>query len=165
MNLAALNGATSTSFAYDATGRRRAKTTSGTITLLYDGANVAQELVGGSPTANVSSGDIDEVFQRAEGTGLRSVLTDALGSTVALLDASGAVQTQYTYEPFGAPSRSVDPVAGMIDRRLRRCRGRRPGSTTRGADEAPSRASADGRGTARREARRAPICRHTCRGP
>jgi len=29
------------------------------------------------------------------------VLADALGSTVALTNASGAVQTSYTYEPFG----------------------------------------------------------------
>jgi RHS repeat-associated protein len=28
-------------------------------------------------------------------------LSDALGSSVALADASGAVQTEYTYEPFG----------------------------------------------------------------
>ncbi len=29
-------------------------------------------------------------------------MTDALGSTVALTGTAGAVQTQYTYEPFGA---------------------------------------------------------------
>jgi RHS repeat-associated protein len=28
-------------------------------------------------------------------------LTDALGSTLALSDSTGALQTQYTYEPFG----------------------------------------------------------------
>ena len=41
------------------------------------------------------------MFQRTDGTGTRAVLVDALGSTVALVDESGAVQTQYTYEPFG----------------------------------------------------------------
>ena len=33
--------------------------------------------------------------------GARTFLTDALGSTIALTDASQAFQTGYTYEPFG----------------------------------------------------------------
>jgi RHS repeat-associated protein len=100
--LAAISGATSASFTYDATGRRRARTTTGATSFLYDGANATQELVSGSPTATVMTGGIDEVFQRTDGAGTRAVLTDALGSTVALVDGSGALQTQYTYEPFGA---------------------------------------------------------------
>lgn len=35
-----------------------------------------------------------------------TLLLDALGSTLALADANGAVQTQYSYEPFGATSLS-----------------------------------------------------------
>jgi RHS repeat-associated protein len=85
---------------------RRARTTSGTISYLYDGVNAAQEVVGGSPTATVLAGGVDEVFQRTDGAGTRAVLTDALGSTVALVDGSRAVQTQYTYESFGATSTS-----------------------------------------------------------
>jgi hypothetical protein len=34
-------------------------------------------------------------------SGTTSFLTDALGSTVALTDGTGTVQTAYTYEPFG----------------------------------------------------------------
>ncbi len=104
--LASLSGAASGSFAYDAQGRRRVRTTGGATSYLYDGANAAQELVGGSPTANVLTGGVDEVFQRTEGAGTSAVLTDALGSTVALVDWAGAVQTQYTYEPFGATATS-----------------------------------------------------------
>jgi RHS repeat-associated protein len=104
--LAGLSGAASASFAYDATGQRRARTTSGTTSYLYDGANAAQELVGGAVTATVMTGGVDEVFQRTDGAGTRGVLTDALGSTVALVDGSGALQTQYTYEPFRATSMS-----------------------------------------------------------
>jgi RHS repeat-associated protein len=52
------------------------------------------------------TGGIDEVFQRTDGAGTSAVLTDALGSTVALIDGSGAIQTQYTYEPFGATTTS-----------------------------------------------------------
>jgi len=42
---------------------------------------------------------------------LRGLLTDALGSTVALTDAAAAVQTQYTYEPFGAVT-PTGPTSG-----------------------------------------------------
>ena len=31
-------------------------------------------------------------------------LTDLIGSTIALMDASGALQTRYSYEPFGKPT-------------------------------------------------------------
>ena len=68
---------------------------------LYDGANAVQELSGTTPTANLLSGGIDEVFQRTDSASARSFLTDALGSTPALTDSSGTLQTQYTSEPFG----------------------------------------------------------------
>ena len=41
---------------------------------------------------------------------MRQFLTDALGSTLALLDPAGAIQTQYSYEPFGRTT-----VAGAFD--------------------------------------------------
>jgi len=90
------------SFAYDAFGNRISKTVnSSTSSYLYDGVNVVQELSGTTPTANIITGGIDEVFLRTDGAGAWSPLTDALGSTLALTDSTGAVQTQYTYEPFG----------------------------------------------------------------
>ena len=90
------------SFSYDAFGHRTSKTIQSTQTgFLYDGANVVQELSGATPTANLLSGGIDEVFQSTDSAGTRSFLTDALGSTLALTDSSGTVQTQYTFEPFG----------------------------------------------------------------
>ena len=54
-------------------------------------------------TANLLTGlGIDQVFSRTDAAGERSFLTDALGSTIALADTSGVIQTSYTYEPFGA---------------------------------------------------------------
>ena len=41
------------------------------------------------------------MLQRTDSAGMRSVLTDSLGSTLALVDNAGTRQTQYTYEPFG----------------------------------------------------------------
>src|SRR5262249_13365671 len=49
---------------------------------------------------------VDEILMRADGAGLSALLVDGIGSTLALADASGAVQTQYTFEPFGATTMS-----------------------------------------------------------
>lgn len=91
------------SFTYDSFGRRTGKTINATTTnFVYDGLNPVQEKAGASVTANLLTGlGIDEFFTRTDGVGVRSLLPDALGSTVALGDNTGTLQTQYTYEPFG----------------------------------------------------------------
>ena len=93
----------SSSFTYDSFGRRTGKTIQGTTTnFVYDGLNPVQEKAGATVTANLLTGlGIDEFFTRTDGVGVRSLLPDALGSTVALGDGTGTLQTQYTYEPFG----------------------------------------------------------------
>jgi RHS repeat-associated protein len=68
---------------------------------LYDGVTPVQELAGGSPTANLLTGGVDEFFTRTDSSGARHYMTDALGSTVALGDGAGTTQTEYTFEPFG----------------------------------------------------------------
>ena len=66
-----------------------------------------QELSGGTPTANLLTGlRVDGFFARTDSGGVRNYLTDASGSTVALADGSGTIQTEYTYEPFGTFSTS-----------------------------------------------------------
>jgi RHS repeat-associated protein len=105
--LTGLSGGVSASFQYDGLGRRRGKTIAGTTTqFLYDGLNLAQELnSGGTPTANLLTGlGIDETFTRALSGGTETLLLDALGSTAALADGDGDVQTEYTYSPFGETS-------------------------------------------------------------
>jgi len=97
------NSGFTASFTYDSFGRRTGKTVQGTTTnFVYDGLNPVQEKNGGTVTANLLTGlGIDEFFTRTDGVGVRSLLPDALGSTVALGDSAGTLQTQYTYEPFG----------------------------------------------------------------
>jgi RHS repeat-associated protein len=108
--LASMSGATSASFAYDGLGRRRAKTIGGATTnFMYDGLNVAQELSGSTPTANLLMGGIDETFMRTDAGGASTLLADALGTTLALADTSGTVQTQYTFDPFGGTTMSGAP--------------------------------------------------------
>jgi len=103
-HLASLSGANSASFVYDAEGRRESKTINGTTTqFLYDRYNPIQEQnASGTPTANLITGTRpDEYFVRTDSAGQRSFLTDTLGSTLALVDSAGTVQTTYTYDPFG----------------------------------------------------------------
>ena len=91
------------SFTYDSFGRRTGRTVNGTVTnYVYDGLNPVQEKNGATVNANLLTGlGIDEFFIRTDSVGIRSLLPDALGSTVALGDGTGTLQTQYTYEPFG----------------------------------------------------------------
>jgi RHS repeat-associated protein len=102
-------GTVSGSFSYDAANRRSQKTISGqTTSYVFDGVNLVQELTGTvTPTvqANLLTGGLDEVFSRTEASGnTYSYLTDALGSTQALTDSTGAFTTQYTYDPYGQTS-------------------------------------------------------------
>jgi RHS repeat-associated protein len=97
------NGA---SFAYDPLGRRVSKTVMSTTTnFLYDGANAVQES-GTNPTANLLTGGVDERFTRTSATETDNYLTDALGSTLELTDATGATEEQYSYGPYGILSAS-----------------------------------------------------------
>lgn len=96
--LSSMGGSANGSFGYDAFGRRIGRNST---SFLFDGLNSVQELAGGSPTANVLAGGIDENFLRSDISGTWNFLTDALGSTNALADSTGTLQTRYTFEPFG----------------------------------------------------------------
>jgi len=102
-----VSGANLGIFMYDGLGRRAAKSIDGVTTqYLHDGLNPVQELSSaGTPTANLLTGlSIDEFFTRTDSAGSRSLLTDILGSAIALTDANGAMTTTYSYEPFGRAS-------------------------------------------------------------
>lgn len=89
----------SVSLQYDGFGRRTKNLQN--TSFLFDGANVAQELSGSTPTANLLSGGIDEIFSRADSTGAFTPLKDGLDSVIGLVDANGNILTSYTYDPFG----------------------------------------------------------------
>jgi RHS repeat-associated protein len=105
--LGGVTGGVTATYGYDAFGRRTSATTGGTSTqYLLDGQNVVQELSGSTPTANLLEGGLNQYFSFTSGSEQSSLLTDDLGSTIALGTGSGTVQTQYTYDPFGATSTS-----------------------------------------------------------
>ncbi len=100
--LTEITGGTKASFEYDPFGRRVSKTLAGTTTkVLYDGANAVQETKG-SATANLFTGlSTDKTYARTTSTATESLLTEALGSTIALAGSTGKAETTYTYDPFG----------------------------------------------------------------
>jgi RHS repeat-associated protein len=95
----------SATIVYDGLGRREKKTINSAVTeFLYDGLNPVQETSGSTVLANILPGlGIDEFLTRTDVVAgvTGAFLTDALGSPVAVTDNNGAVQTEYTYEPFG----------------------------------------------------------------
>jgi RHS repeat-associated protein len=101
--LSGITGPTPSAFDYDGLGRRVRKNVNGTVTeFLYDGNNPVQELAPGITTNLLTGFGVDEYFARSDSAGMRTFLTDALGSTVALADPAGTLETQYTYQAFGA---------------------------------------------------------------
>jgi YD repeat-containing protein len=110
--LVAITGASvAASFTYDALGRRQRKTIDAVSTeFLYDGLTPIQEREGPNLVATLLTGlGVDEYVTRTDASGPRHLLADALGSTVALTDDTGAVATAFTYEPFGATTLTGAP--------------------------------------------------------
>ncbi len=99
--LASLAGPTSASFAYDAFGRRVGRTIASALTgYLYDLASAAMPLQEFSSTGAPLLSGLG--VSRADLGGTMTFLSDALGDTIALTDNTGAIQTQYSYDPFGS---------------------------------------------------------------
>jgi RHS repeat-associated protein len=86
-------------FKYDAAGRRTKNAVGNTQ--LYDGADSVQELSGTTVLSNRITGGVDEFFNRTESGNSYTPLSDALGNTIGLVNSSGNITTQYTYDPFG----------------------------------------------------------------
>lgn len=92
----------SSSFGYDAFGRRKSRTVSGTSTsYLHDGSNPVT--VNGSL---MLAGGVDEFYARITSGAATSYLTDALGSTLALTDSNGATTANYSYGAYGQVSKT-----------------------------------------------------------
>jgi RHS repeat-associated protein len=67
--------------------------------------NPIEELSGATASESLLTGlGPDEYFQRTDSNGSLSFMRDALGSTIALTTQAGALQGQYTYDPFGETS-------------------------------------------------------------
>ncbi|MDA8064029.1 MAG: Tox-REase-5 domain-containing protein, partial [Thermaerobacter sp.] len=96
---------TTTTYAYDALGRRIGVDAAGRATgYVYDGANIHLEYDGGSLAAVYTTGlRADSALEMTRGGQSYYYLQDGLGSTTALTDAAGAVVDAYRYDAFGNP--------------------------------------------------------------
>jgi RHS repeat-associated protein len=100
--LTEISGGTKASFSYDPFGRRISKTIAGTTTkVFYDGPNAVQETQGAATTNLLTGLAPDRTFARTTSKGTETLLTDALGSTIALAGSTAKAETSYTYDPFG----------------------------------------------------------------
>ena len=98
-------GSNTWSFAYDPFGRRSSKTLNGTATsYLYDSENPVSETSGDSTTHLLNGLGLNERFARTTSAATSSYLTNEQDSTIALANSSGEPTTEYTYQPFGAPT-------------------------------------------------------------
>ncbi|WP_246137862.1 RHS repeat-associated core domain-containing protein [Myxococcus llanfairpwllgwyngyllgogerychwyrndrobwllllantysiliogogogochensis] len=90
-------------FSYDPMGRRSSKSVSGIVEdYLYSEENFIQ-VQGPSETTDILVGlGLDEVYSQTTSSGSKDFLSEILGSTVALVDGTGALSATYTYEPYGA---------------------------------------------------------------
>ncbi|HVZ15356.1 MAG TPA: RHS repeat-associated core domain-containing protein, partial [Bauldia sp.] len=98
------------SFVYDAVGRRLSVTQGATTTAaVYDGYDPVQEQSPiGTVAANLQTGlGTDQRFTRTVSGTASYYLTDLLGSTVGITNATGtAVQTTYSYDPYGVTTQA-----------------------------------------------------------
>jgi len=106
-------GTTTTTFAYDGLGRRVSRTVGkNPITrFLSDGWDVVHELDGSTVTSTLLSGfGLDDAFAQSTATATRTHLTDALGTSVATVDAAGTL----TKTPYGTFGESTDTTTARI---------------------------------------------------
>ena len=115
--LTAVSSSTATSsYAYDAEGRRVERTLDGQVTrFVYDGAQAVREVPNtGSAVDFVNGPGLDQVWARLQGASATTLVTDALASTVAEGDALGAVSLTRIYEPFGRSAENGASVENSL---------------------------------------------------
>jgi RHS repeat-associated protein len=106
--LSRIAGQVTASFGYDGSGRRTRVAVNAPPVgyFVYDGLTPATIAYTSTrlPVKLLSGLGVDEYFKRTDSSGRRTFLADALGSTVALTNPTGAVVNAYTYEAFGGTS-------------------------------------------------------------
>jgi RHS repeat-associated protein len=106
-------------YVYDALGRRVARYSGakGATKFTYDGQDVLLDDDRESAITKYLNGlGIDNKLRQANGTNVQYFLTDNLGSTNALTDASGAIQSQTNYDAFGNQTGVIGTRYGFTGR-------------------------------------------------
>jgi RHS repeat-associated protein len=103
---------TTTSYTYDALGRRSTVSAGGTTTAyVYDGVNARLEYVSAGLAASyLGAGKVDRPLEMTRGTNSYYYLQNFQGSVTGLTDASGSVAATYSSDAFGVPTSPTPPV-------------------------------------------------------
>ena len=100
-------GGSLTTLTYDALGRRSGRTVDGlTTTFQYSRGDVVRESRVGGDVLYLRGLAVDQQFYENQDTGY---LLDGSQTTIALVDAGGALSQSFTYEPFGRTETTGDP--------------------------------------------------------
>jgi RHS repeat-associated protein len=96
-------GSGTSSFKYDALGRRVSVTPAGGVStqFAYDGQNVAREISAGGNADLLAGMALDDWFSRTQGSVTSTFMRNANNSTIALRNTDGTVPATFGYEPFG----------------------------------------------------------------
>jgi YD repeat-containing protein len=109
--LVQITGGSTSTFTYDALGRRQSVTINGVASnYVYDGLNIVGELNTG--TTYLTGLGVDQMLamETSNGAQIASYLTDALGSTIRLTDQNGSKLVDYTYSLYGATNADASIV-------------------------------------------------------
>jgi RHS repeat-associated protein len=109
--LVQITGGSTSTFTYDALGRRQSVTVNGVASnYVYDGLNIVGELNTG--TTYLTGLGVDQMLamESSNGAQIASYLTDALGSTIRLTDQNGSKLVDYTYSLYGATNADASIV-------------------------------------------------------
>ena len=115
------SGADTMSVVYDQWNRPIYRTINGTTTtFVWDGWHLAAEYDAADTTGAFlrrywHGAGVDEVLMMEDAAGPKYFHQDALGSTIALTDSTGALLESYTYDVFGTPQvfdAAGQPVSG-----------------------------------------------------
>ena len=102
---ASLSGGVTVTYFYDAMGRRtqRSSSAGGTMKFIYDGTDVTRDLDGGGSTITdyVNGPGNDNKLRQTGGGTASYFVTDHLGTTHILTDASGNITSSLSYDSFG----------------------------------------------------------------
>ncbi len=106
--MTSLNGSVGVTFDYDAFDRRTSKAFGTTqVGTLYDGFREVNNYSTAASTSTLLNGPgLDERYARTQGGVTLSILSDALGSTMNLVKAAGAMTATFSYEPYGTTTQS-----------------------------------------------------------
>ncbi|SDG78177.1 RHS repeat-associated core domain-containing protein [Dyella sp. 333MFSha] len=116
------DGGTATMYSYDGLGRRTHRKVAGIDqSYLYSGGTAIAQTSGLTTTSLIAGPGGSGALARRRGAQTRYLVSDALGSTIAVMNESGGIEGTYAYDAYGQSASDGDTFdndakyAGQID--------------------------------------------------